>query len=58
MTPKWDDEAQKPLLFSLSDDQKKDTTVWIEVVGSGDSARDAPMDGSSGTPPPPGVVPE
>ena len=52
MTPKWDDEAQKPLLFSLSDDQKKDTTVWTEFVGSGDSAGDAPMDGSSGTTPP------
>ena len=49
MTPKWDDEAQKPLLFNLSDDQKKDTTVWTEVVGTGDSAGDAPMDGSSGT---------
>ena len=53
MTPKWDDEAQKPLLFNLSDDQKKDTTVWAEVVGTGDSAGHAPMDGSSGTPPPP-----
>ena len=52
MTPKWDDEAQKPLLFSLSDDQKKDTTVWTAVVGTGDSAGDAPMDDSSGTPPP------
>ena len=52
MTPKWDDEAQKPLLFSLSDDQKKDTTVWTEVVGSGDSVGDAPMDDSSGTQPP------
>ena len=52
MTPKWDDEAQKPLLFSLSDDQKKDTTVWTEVVGTGDSAGDAPMDDSSGTPSP------
>ena len=50
MTPKWDDE---PLLFSLSDDQKKDTTVWTEVVGTGGSAGDAPMDGSSDTPPPP-----
>ena len=50
MTPR------KPLLFSLSDDQKKDTTVWTEVVGTGDSAGDAPMDDSSGTPPPPGVV--
>ena len=56
MTPKWDDEAQKPLLFNLSDDQKKDTTVWTEVVGTGDSAGDAPMDGSSGTPPPPPPV--
>ena len=56
MTPKWDDEAQKPLLFSLSDDQKKDTTVWTGVVGTGDSAGDAPMDDRSGTPPPPGVV--
>ena len=56
MTPKWDDQAQKPLLFNLSDDQKKDTTVWTEVVGTGDSAGDAPMDDSSGTPPPPGVV--
>ena len=55
MTPKWDDEAQKPLLSTLSDDQKKDTTVWTEVVGTGDSAGDAPMDDSSGTPPPPGV---
>ena len=53
MTPKWDDEAQKPLLFNLSDDQKKDTTVWTEVVGTGDSAGDAPKDGSSSTPPPP-----
>ena len=53
MTPKWDDEAQKPLLFSLSDDQKKDTTLWTEVVGTGGSAGDAPMDGSSDTPPPP-----
>ena len=53
MTPKWDDEAQKPLLFNLSDDQKKDTTVWTEVLGTGDLAGDAPMDGSSGTPPPP-----
>ena len=26
MTPKWDEEAQKPRLFHLSDDQKKDTT--------------------------------
>ena len=52
MTPKWDDEAQKPLLFSMSDDQKKDTTVWTEVVGTGDSAGDAPIDDSSGTPPP------
>ena len=51
MTPKWEDEAQKPLLFNLSDDQKKDATVWTEVVGTGDSAGDAPMDGSSGTPP-------
>ena len=34
MTPKWDDEAQKPLLFNLSDNQKKDTTVWTEVVGT------------------------
>ena len=51
MTPKWDDEAQKPLLFNLSDDQKKDTTVWTEVVGTGDSAGDAPVDGSSGTHP-------
>ena len=54
MTPKWDDEAQKaqkPVLFNLSDDQKKDTTVWTEVVGTGDSAGDAPMDDSSGTPP-------
>ena len=58
MTPKWDDEAQKPLLFSLSDDQKKDTTVWTEVVGTGGSTGDAPMDGSSGTTPPPGGVPE
>ena len=49
MTPKWDDEAQKPLLFNLSDDQKKDTTVWTEVVGTRDSVGDAPMDGSSGT---------
>ena len=56
MTPKWDDEAHKPLLFNLSDDQKKDTTVWTEVVGTGDSAGDAPMDGSSGTPPPPAVL--
>ena len=55
MIPKWDDEAQKPLLFSLADDQKKDTTVWTEVVGAGDSAGDNPMDDSSGTPPP-GVV--
>ena len=30
MTPKWDGEAQKPLLFNLSDDQKKDTTVWTD----------------------------
>ena len=52
MTPKWDDEAQKPLLVSLSDDQKKDTTVWTQVVGAGDSAGDAPMDDSSGTHPP------
>ena len=52
MTPTWDDEAQKPLLFSLSDDQKKDTMVGTEVVGTGDSARDAPMDDSSGTHPP------
>ena len=52
MTPKWDDEAQKPLLFSLSDDQKKDTAVWTEVVGARDPAGDAPMDDSSGTPPP------
>ena len=35
MTPKWDDEAQKPLLFNLSDEQKKDTTVWTEVVRTG-----------------------
>ena len=56
MTPKWDNEAQKPLLFNLSDDQTKDTTVWTEVVGTGDSAGDAPMDGSSGTPPPPPVL--
>ena len=55
MTPKWDDEAQKPLLFSLLDDQKKDTTVWIEVVGTRGSTGDAPMDGSS-PPPPPGAV--
>ena len=53
MTPKWDDEAQKPLLFSLSDDQKKDTMVWTEVVGTRGSAGDAPMDGSSDPPPPP-----
>ena len=52
MTPKWDDEAQKPLLFSLSDDQKKDTLVLTDVLGTGDSTRDAPMDDSSGTPPP------
>ena len=52
MTPKWDDEAQKPRLFHLSDDQKKDTTVWKVVVGTGDSAGDAPMDDSSGAPPP------
>ena len=56
MTPKWDDEAQKPLLFNLSDDQNKDTTVWTQVVATGDSARDAPMDGSSSTPPPPPVL--
>ena len=49
MTPKWDGEAQKPPLFSLSDDQKKDTAVWIEVVGTGGSASNAPIDGSSGT---------
>ena len=52
MTPKWDDEAQKPLLFSLTDDQKRDTTVWTEVVGTGGSAWDAPMDGISDPPPP------
>ena len=57
MTPKWDDEAQKPLLFILSDDQKEDTTVWTEVVGTGDSAGDAPMNDSSGTPPPPRCCP-
>ena len=53
ITPKWVDEAQKPLLFNLSDDQKKDTAVWTEAVGTGDSAGDAPMDGSSDNPPPP-----
>ena len=51
-TPQWDDEAQKPVPFSLSDDQKKDTTVWTEVVETEDSAGDAHMDDSSGTPPP------
>ena len=53
MTPKWDDEAQKPLLFNLSDEQKKDRAVWTEVVGTGGTARDAPMDGSADSPPPP-----
>ena len=56
MTPRWDDEAQKPLLFSLSDEQKKDTPVWTEVVGTRGSAGDAPMDGSSDPPPPPGAI--
>ena len=53
MTPKWDDEAQKPLLFSLTDDQKKDTTVWTEVVGTGGSTGDAPMEAQAPPPPPP-----
>ena len=52
MTPKWDDEAQKALLFNLSDDQKKDTTIWTEIVRTGGLAGDAQMDGSAGTPPP------
>ena len=56
MIPKWDNEANKPLLFSLSDEQKKDATVWTEVVGTGGFAGEALMDGSSDTPPLPGVV--
>ena len=53
MTPQWDDEAQKPLLLNLLEEQKKDTTVWTEVVGAGGASGDAPMDGSLDTPPPP-----
>ena len=51
MTPQWDDAAQKPLLFNLSEEQKKDTTVWTEVMGAGGASRDTPMEGSPDTPP-------
>ena len=46
MTPPWDDAAQKPLLFNRSEELKKDTTVWTEVVGAGGASWDTPMEGT------------
>ena len=51
MSPQWDDGAQKPLLCNLSEEHKKDTTVWAEVVGAGGASGDTPTDGSLDTPP-------
>ena len=42
MTHQWNDESQKPLLFALSEDRRKDKTMWTEFVAA---TGDTPMGG-------------
>ena len=50
MTHQWNDESQKPLLFTLSEEQCKDATIWTEIVAA---TGDTPMGGDPSTPPRP-----
>ena len=41
MTPTWNDESHKPLLFSPSEDQRQKSTLWTEFEpGAGGTPRD------------------
>ena len=48
MSHQWNDDSQKPLLFSLSEEQRRDATIWIEIV---QAPGDTPMDGDTSKPP-------
>ena len=50
LTHQWNDESRKPLLFALSEDQRKDETIWTEIVAA---TGDTPMGGDPSTPPRP-----
>ena len=50
MTHQWNDESQKPSLFALSEDQRKDEAIWTEIATA---TGDTPMGGDPSTPPRP-----
>ena len=50
MTHQWNHESQKPLLFALSEDQRKDEAIWTETTAA---TGDTPMGGDPSTPPRP-----
>ena len=35
MTHQWNDESQKPQLFSPSKEQRKDETIWTKMAYNG-----------------------
>ena len=50
MTHQWNNKSHKPLLCTLTEEQRKDETIWTEIVAT---TGDTPMGGDPSTPPRP-----